>query len=156
MKEILLTHGFVTLVDDEDFEWLSQWRWAARENQSGTFYAVRYQVHRVIQMHRVIMEAPKELEVDHKNGDALDNRRCNLRLCTHQQNMHNRKLSKNNTSGYKGISFRKRSQKWYASINVFIGSYDTSEEAARAYDTKAIELFGEFAKPNFPRRVARR
>lgn len=162
MKKIMLTRGQVTLVDDEDFEWLSQWKWCARKGASGKFYAARSQwdsdtkKNKTIIMARVIVGAKKGEEVDHKNGNTLDNRRrYNLRLCTPTQNRHNVGLSRRNTSGYKGVAFRKNSRKWEARMYLYLGSFNLKEEAARAYDKKAIELFGEFAKLNFPRRVAR-
>lgn len=92
--------------------------------------------------------------VDHINGDTLDNRRSNLRLCTVSGNNHNRMKSKNNTSGYKGVSWLKQNQKWRAYIKVnskdkHLGCYLDKEDAARAYDKAAKEYFGEFARLNF-------
>lgn len=156
MKEIMLTRGQVALVDDGDYAWLSRWKWCARKGRSGKFYAARSQRHKTVLMHRVIIGAKEEEEVDHKKGNTLDNRRRNLRLCTPTQNKRNSRLRKDSTSGYKGVTFNKSTQKWHAQINMFLGSYSTPEAAARAYDTKAVELFGEFARPNFPRRIARK
>lgn len=106
-------------------------------------------------MHREIMRAPEGVLVDHRDGDGLHNWRENLRNCTDAQNKMNRKvISANNTSGYKGVSWSKKKRKWIAQsmINkkhIFIGHFSTPEEAARAYDEKARELFGEFARTNF-------
>lgn len=110
-----------------------------------------------IHMHRVILARKLECDellptefVDHINGNGLDNRRENLRLATHQQNLANQKLAKHNTSGYKGVSWNWRAKKWVARIqvnrkNLYLGSFDTPEQAHEAYCKKAIELYGEFA-----------
>jgi hypothetical protein len=156
MKSITLTKGKVAWVDDEDYEWLNQWKWHA--NVHGlTWYAVRgvgpssSQLN--IKMHRLIMNAPEDMEVDHINGNGWDNRRENLRLCTNLQNQWNRPKQRNNTTGYKGV---KRSRgKFRATIqfrkkDIHLGHFSTAEQAARAYDKKARELFGEFARLNFP------
>ena len=101
------------------------------------------------------MVTPKGMATDHINGDGLDNRKQNLRICTHAENLRNRRLGKNNTSGYKGVSWHKLHKLWYAHIShnkklMSLGYFKDKEEAAKAYDRKAIELFGEFAKLNFP------
>ena len=92
---------------------------------------------------------------DHINGNPLDNRRVNLRECTHQQNMHNRKKNKNSKSRYKGVWWEKDARKWRAAIRLdnkryHIGYFHDERAAALAYDKKAIEFFGEFARLNFP------
>lgn len=106
-------------------------------------------------MHREIMVAPSGQYVDHVNGNKLDNRRENLRMCSNSQNMANRRAPRVNRSGFKGVHFFKRDGTWRAAITQdyktkHIGYYATPEEAARAYDIKARELFGEFAQLNFP------
>ena len=153
MKEIQLTQGKVALVDDEDFEWLNQWRWlyvsvgyAAR--MSGT------EKRKMIYMHTMILNTPKGMEGDHINADKLDNRRLNLRNCSHAENNQNNRLRSNNTSGYKGVSRTKSGLKWRAYIKYnykrkHLGEFDNIEDAARAYDAEAIKLFGEFAHSNF-------
>lgn len=103
-------------------------------------------------MHRLLMDAGKGQQIDHANGDGLDNRRANLRFCTSSQNNWNSKPKGN--SPYKGISQR-ASGKWYAMIcrdrkHYWLGMHDTPEEAARAYDEAAKRLHGEFARLNFP------
>jgi len=85
MKEMELTKGKVALVDDKDFEWLSQWKWSI----FSIGYAGRTEVYKTIYMHRVIANAPKGFVIDHLNGNIRDNRRCNLRICTHAENLHN-------------------------------------------------------------------
>jgi hypothetical protein len=106
-------------------------------------------------MHRLIMNTPKGMVTDHINGNPLDNRKENLRICTAAENKQNRAAGKNNTSGFKGVSRHKRTNSWHARIGhnkkpIHIGCFEDKEEAARAYDRKAIELHGEFAQTNFP------
>lgn len=103
-------------------------------------------------MHREIMglSIGDQREVDHINGNRLDNRRCNLRLATHEQNMHNARRRKDNSSGFKGVSWKVRDRKWYAAIEIsgkriHLGVFDTAEEAHVAYCGAADRLHGEFA-----------
>jgi len=152
MKEIPLTRGKVTLVDDEDFEWLNQWKWQC----SASGYAIRRlprPIRETIWMHREIMHTPKGMDTDHINCNRSDNRRCNLRICTRSQNKANAFIQANNTSGYKGIKWHGREKLWLAYIQVngkecYLGSYKTKEDAALAYNNGAIKYFGEFAKIN--------
>jgi len=155
MKLIPLTKGKFAKVDDEDFECLSQYRWFYHH----TGYAGRNiridGEHRTITMHRVIVRTPPGMDTDHINGDKLDNRRENLRICSHTENVRNQPVRSNNTSGYKGVSFYSRSRKWRANIYVGhmqrnLGYFVTPEEAAQAYDKAARILFGEFARLNIP------
>lgn len=153
MKEIPLTRGKVAIVDDGDFPELSKHKWYARIGRHKP-YAVRTgSRNEIIRMHRVIMNAPDGLEVDHISGDTLDNRRANLRICTRGQNAANIP-SNRNKNGFKGV--HKSYRKFHAKISCkrvryHLGPHTTPEEAARTYDRKAIELFGEFASLNFPR-----
>jgi hypothetical protein len=110
-------------------------------------------------IHRAVMGYPKKMHVDHINGNPLDNRKENLRVCTHSENHQNRKTRSDSRSGYKGVSLSKDGLTIMAYIGVpgtngkgriGLGSFKTLEEAARAYDAKAKELFGEFARLNFP------
>jgi len=94
------------------------------------------------------------MQTDHKNKDGLDNRKSNLRTCCKSQNMSNRKIQLNNTSGYKGVYWHKYARKWMASIKVnkkpiYLGLFVDPIEAALAYDKNAVEKFGEFADTNF-------
>lgn len=143
------------LVDEKDYAMLSQHKWQIKPG-TNTDYARTQIGGKAIPMHRMIMQAELgmaalkglKLEVDHINGNGLDNRRCNLRLATRSQN----KANTSARNGYKGIKFF--CGKWRAKITfhnrtMYIGSYDTAVEAAKAYDATAKELFGEYAKLNF-------
>jgi len=159
---IPLTQGQNAIVDAKDFEWLSQWNWHANRGQ-GSFYAIRRTTKEEgdwrgpgIRMHRVILGCKPSEEGDHKNGNGLDNRRENLRVCIDVQNGYNRKVGKNNSIGYKGVRFCKnhKTRPWRAVTefkdrSIHIGYFATREEAARAYDKKVKELHGEFANLNF-------
>jgi len=117
-----------------------------------TWYAARSEGKNQIHMHREIINAPADLQVDHINGNGLDNRRENLRLCTNAENARNRRLSKNNTTGYKGVDLdanRYRAQIRVGQKFVYLGRFDDPIEAAKAYDAAAREHYGEFARTNF-------
>ena len=155
---IPLTQGRLCFVDEEDFERVSQFKWycdtgyAARgayDKQTGKQRKQRKQ-----KLHRFIIgEIPEGHEVDHRDGEKLNNRRHNLRICTHAQNVRNKSLHKNNTSGHKGVSFFKPTGQWLVHIGVngkskHIGLFDKIEDAARAYAKAASEHYGDFAKLN--------
>lgn len=156
MREIILTQGKVALVDDEDYEFISQWKWHYDGTHGG--YAIRTQrqgkrsLH--FKMHRVIMGVTDpQILVDHRDVDGLNNQRSNLRVCSHRQNNCNKVKSKNRSSRYKGVSFYKKYGTWEAGIcvnykNIYLGRFETEEEAALAYNRKAVELHGEFALLN--------
>jgi hypothetical protein len=148
---IKLSGDYFVIVDPEDFEELSQYKWSA-SNKRGMVYAVRRKNGRTVYMHREIMKAPKGYVVDHRNCRIWDNRRCNLRVCTQGQNQVNR--------GPRGAQSRfvgvlRRGDKWEARISYrgklfCLGRFDDPVEAAKARDRKAWELHGEFAYLNFP------
>ena len=160
MKTIPLSRGYVALVDDEDYESLSQHKWYAIVGRGGRAYArraIRISVgqQKIVPMHRVIMglTANDPRQVDHVNGNGLDNRRCNLRTCTNAENQHNQRPVRGGTSKYKGVSWHIDSGLWRAYISInkkirHIGTFKTEIEAARAYDNMAREFFGEFANLN--------
>jgi hypothetical protein len=158
MKTIQLTQGQVTQVDDEDFEYLNQFKWCANYNShTKSYYAVRnsprlFGKRKLISMHRIIMNAPSKMDVDHINHDTLNNQKFNLRTCTRSQNKCNSKKHTDNTSGFKGVTAS--GKKWLVQIQInnkttCVGTYLTPEEAARAYDEAAKKYHGEFANLNF-------
>lgn len=158
MKKIPLTHGKFALVNDEDYEWLNQWKWSYHQNPSGNKYARRREQinkqKRHIWMHREILKTPKELFTDHINGNGLDNRRSNIRICTLSQNQHNKRVIKRGSSKYKGVSWHTRANTWIARIRegdklIHLGYYKDEIMAAKAYDKRARKSYGEFAFLNF-------
>lgn len=156
-KEIPLSKGMSALVDDDDYTRLSAFSWYCIRS-GNSFYAARYGGKKGgshhIWMHRVILDAPKGFEVDHINGNKLDNRRENLRIATRAQNAFNRaKFKIPSSSRFKGVTFHKRDKKWQACIKVngrsiFLGYFKNEVDAARAYNEAAAEYFGEFANLN--------
>lgn len=158
MAHIELTQGKVALVDD-DMHWIDAWKWHLRRS-GRNLYAAHHifnnktRKSKCFYMHRIIAGAKPGDKVDHINGDGLDNRKCNLRICTNSENMQNmHRLKRNKTSQYKGVSRHRKSKKWTARIRLnyklhYIGSFASEKEAARAYNTKASELFKQFARLN--------
>lgn len=151
-KEIQLSKGQVALVDDEDFEWLSKYAWWAHWHRPSKQYKARTTIKGKNHfMHRMVLNAPKGRQVDHRNGNQLDNRRENLRLCTHGQNQANRRPY--NKTGYKGVCVtRCGTFTAYLMSNKkhnYLGAFSTPEDAARAYDAAAKKLHGDFAYLNF-------
>lgn len=152
-RHIALTQGYLALVDADDFEWLNQYKWTALVT-GGNVYAIRNEKGKVILMHREIMQPPKGMVVDHIDGHGWNNLRLNLRTCTRRQNLCNTR-PRGGRSQYKGVRYEKRREKWIAEITHkgkkhYLGAFDDEIEAAKAYDRKAVELFGEFARLNFP------
>lgn len=154
MREIALPRGMVALVDDEDFALVSRRTWSPSRNDGngGTFYAVSGASPRVL-MHVLILGSEPGTQIDHINGNGLDNRRSNLRRCSRAQNAANRAKQRGTfTSRFKGVS--RLASGWRAYITagrfIYLGTFATEEDAARAYDAAAVEHFGEFARLNFP------
>lgn len=156
---IPLSRGLLALVDGEDHEWLNQWKWWALKVKN-KYYAVRTQWLKVekryitILMHRQIMNTPKGMETDHISRCCLDNRKSNLRVCTSSENHRNTTGKVNKTSTYKGVCWNKKHKQWCANIThnkktYYLGHFSNEAKAAKAYDKKAKELFGEFACLNF-------
>ena len=148
MKTLEIKPGFVALVDDSDFDLLTARNWyiSSRQNRhylkSGGLY-----------FHHLVLPNSSSLDVDHINGNCLDNRRENLRLVTRSQNCANKVKSKSNTSGYKGVHFCIQTGKWRAIIMVKgkskgLGRFATKEEAAQRYNQAACAYYGEHAKLN--------
>jgi hypothetical protein len=165
VKEIQLTQGKVALVDDEDFEELNKYKWRTMKIKE-IFYAVTGGKKRFT-MHRLLLSFPqKPYECDHIDRNGLNNQRLNLRICTRSSNLINRgKFKTKNgvccSSKYRGVSKRDRyysgykSDKWASQIvynkkTIHLGNFNNQIEAAKAYDKKALELYGEFAQLNFP------
>lgn len=155
---IPLTQGQFALVDASDLALLSTTSWWAVKSPYGFCAATKIRTaegkRRVVHMHRFLLGDPPDLHVDHINRNTLDNRRSNLRLATRSQNKANSGRYRNNTSGYKGVSWNRKTRRWYAKVgdgakNRCIGHFETAEEAARAYDRVARERYGEFASLNF-------
>lgn len=160
-REIELTKGKVAIVDDEDYEWLIKlkWHYNPRQNEKTT---TGYAVHNItiapntqtlVYMHRMILNVPKDVKVDHINGNTLDNKKSNLRVASAQQNNFNRKHHDNVSSRFKGVCWHKRDKIWAAGICrdgkiMFLGYFDDEIQAARAYNKAALKYFGEFAKLN--------
>lgn len=157
MKEISLTQGKFAIVDDVDYEELKAFKWFVVKS-GGTFYASRKELcktgRRNLFMHRQILRLENpEVITDHINGDGLDNRKTNIRACSNMENMRNRKVGKNNTSGVKGVYWAKKDNRWRARIKlngrfISLGHFSDKKEAAKAYDDAAKQYYGEFARLN--------
>lgn len=157
MKKIQLTQGKAAIVDDEDYDRLAIHSWCISKC-SNTNYALRGhkvkgKCHSVL-MHREIMNATDGVEVDHINGNGIDNRKCNLRFVTSSQNKFNQKKQQRKTSSkYKGVYYHKRDKAWIARIQLYgcpqyLGNYATEKEAALAYNKAAVNYYGEYARLN--------
>lgn len=150
---IILTRGEKSTVDYKEYKNISSFKWCCTLH-GGKKYATRNSKgNRTIYLHRQIMDFPVGLVVDHINGDTLDNRRTNLRICTQKENIRNSKMFNTNTSGYRGVTFRKDRGKWASQImindkHISLGMYLDKKKAAKAYNTKSKELFGEFSFQN--------
>ena len=153
-----LSQGKVAIVDAEDYERLTRYKWHIIKT-TATCYGARSIKHRKkgqeIYMHRLIIKVPPGLFVDHIDHNGLNNRKSNLRLCTAQQNAQNHRPQRGATSKYKGVSFSKsknlfRAMIWHNKKSVHLGYFKCEIDAAKTYDKKAKELFKEYAYLNFP------
>lgn len=141
------------MIDDGDFERVNQYRWClTKKTKGGHQYAITFKRGKNLGMHRLIMDNPKNMEVDHINGETLDNRKNNLRVCTRSQNQMNRKISITNKSGIKGVYYQGDGlpKPWGAVIQInkvkkWLGSFTTKELAGKAYIQYAKSIVGEFA-----------
>jgi len=158
-KRIPLTQGKFALVDVADYDRVARYKWQAMRHRN-TYYAVRSvrqgrAPRLAIMMHRFILNiTDPHTKVDHGDMDGLNNTRSNIRVATIGQNNCNKEKMPNNKSGYKGVWWHKRHQKWYACIRkdhkaIFLGLFHDVIEAARAYDVAALKYHGEFARLNF-------
>jgi hypothetical protein len=166
MKEVQLTQGYIALVDDSDYELVIQSTWYAlvakrKDGSIRAVYATRSvrtdSGFKTEYLHRFIAGVTdSKTDVDHEDHDGLNCQRFNLRVSTRTQNLQNQRLRPDNTSGFKGVSWRRHCKKYRAAIVVngevrFLGYFDEPEPAARAYDDAAIAAFGKYACLNFPR-----
>ena len=159
MQTIPLTRGLVALIDDADFELLQRWKWLAAPGSSGNFYARRLVGDRAmgahwVHMHRLLLNAPPGLQVDHIDGNGLNNQRTNLRLCTTGENRRNqlRRRRGTHSSRFKGVTWDSPRQQWVAQIHlngrhIFLGRFATEDEAAAAYARGSRRFHGAFAAP---------
>jgi len=149
-----MKHNKECIIDDEDWERISNITWYVHYNQSNHYvFGWCKKTKKYLRLHRVILNAPEGKFVDHKNRNTLDNRKENLRLCNHQQNSYNRSKDYNNKSGYKGVSWSKQNKKWMAQITYSkttytLGFFKSKEDAALAYNKAVIKHHGEFAYVN--------
>lgn len=158
MKLIPITKGLFVQVDDADFEWLSQWKWQASSGKTN-IYAQRgicgeNGKPKTITMHRLILGlTDKNVWCDHKDGDGLNNQRENLRQCTRSENNRNHRSRSGLSSRFTGVYFNLKSRKWRANIGFlggqkYLGSFESEDCAAAAYNFAAKNIFGEFARLN--------
>ena len=141
-----------TLVDDEGFEELNKYHWSITAGYAKRSVWSKEKMESIY-MHRVIMDTPKGMYTDHIDGNPLNNQKSNLRICTHSQNIQNSRMAKNNTTGFRGVALHKKSKKYWARIKIdresrYLGTFNSPEEAALAYNEVAKKYFGEFANTN--------
>lgn len=155
MKIIELTRGKIALIDDEDFDLVSSHKWCAVHTSAKRWYATRREKGKTIYMHVFLIGQKVGKEIDHCDGDGLNNQRCNLRFCTSGQNKANRRLfiTPGKGSRFKGVLWIAKRNTWQAWIKknykrTYLGRYALEEDAARAYNRAALEYFGEFARLN--------
>jgi hypothetical protein len=154
--EIILSNGMIALIDDEDKEKIIPYRWHANKNSiDKTWYAVGYCNGKHVRMHIIIMEKlnPNSMDIDHKDRNGLNNIKSNLRLATKSQSIINQGIKNTNMSGYKGVSWDKKAQKYRAGITFKgmtsnLGNFDNPEDAARAFNRAAYNLHKEWAVLN--------
>lgn len=148
-RRIKLTQGKYALIDHEDFELVSRFKWYF----SSLGYVSRSGCKKHFTLHQLIMKTKKGEYVDHVNRNKLDNRKENLRIVTNQQNSFNRIKSKNNKTGYKGVTYNKNANKFMSYINlnykqIYLGLFNDKKEAAQSYNIAAIKYHGKFARIN--------
>lgn len=143
--------GYTIFIDEEDYHYLEEIRFSVQK-QGNTYYLNNSR--KIILLHRLITNCPKDKDIDHINGNGLDNRKCNLRICTHSENHQNRnKISTKSTSKYKGVYWYKSTSKWRALIQIngkqkSLGYFEREIEAAKAYNFAALRYFKDYARIN--------
>lgn len=158
IRYVALTQNKFATVDAENYERVSRYKWCV-STKANTIYAYRKDHGKNVYLHQFLMKPPQGKVVDHTDGNGLNDRKSNLRVCTKQQNLLNRGPVVR-TSQFKGVHLCKWTRKWYATIwhggaRIRLGPFDHEVEAARAYDRKAYALFGEYAYLNFPEEIRR-
>jgi hypothetical protein len=151
---VILTKGHIAIIDAEDAQIIDGFNWYAKVKPRSVYACRMERINgksKIVFLHRVLINAPDDMEVDHISGDGLDNRKLNLRLATHAQNQHNQRIAINNTSGYKGASWDKTKRKWKAYIRFNgrlsnLGYFATSEAASEAYKAASAQLHGNFGR----------
>lgn len=155
--------GLFAIIDEEDYPLVSGYRWNVQPGRN-TFYAITFVRLRgmmksvQLKMHRVILDPPADLVVDHIDGNGLNNQRSNLHACTHQDNLsaanvHEPEAARGNTSGFRGVHFQKSRGKWTAHFKgKYIGIFESEIDAAIAYDDACLASGGNILRLNFPRR----
>lgn len=154
-KFIELTQGKTAIVSQEDYELVSQYKWSYDSHNNCAVRSIFLgrdkngkQKSITVNMHRFVTGAEKGKDTDHINGNRLDNRRSNLRVCEHKDNQRNMKMHKDNTSGYKGVS-KSRGGKWVVKVgNKYIATFSDVIDAAKRYNEEAISMYGKYAKLN--------
>lgn len=143
MKSLPLPNGLATLVDEDVYDWASKYKWCL----TAGYPSSRRGGKKLEYLHRLVMTPPKGKVIDHISGDKLDNRRLNLRVCSHKENIQNRpKLNRNNKSGYRGVCWSKTMEKWQARVkvdykNITVGYFDRAEEANKAISNYRSSLY---------------
>ena len=156
MKRIPLTQNEFALVDNEDFKMISKHKWYCVRNKGNNYARRNVGVkpnRSSIEMHRVVLKCPNGMVIDHINGNSLDNRKKNLRVCTQAENTRNRIQRRSCKNKFKGITFHKHSKVWHAQIcinynNIYLGSFKNQKSAAIAYDAYAKRIHKQFARTN--------